>query len=231
MSEKGEIPETVTVNLSKNTAWSLGNEIELSTTEEGEAITFEQSETCDTTDEEDETADETTKEDENGTTNRVIIQPNINESDTESLAKVKLENNDNGEDTSTVISTISDAISEARKLRTMDINDWLTDERAQEVIEKTNAVLEQEQDRYVKQESIRRICDTIGAAQEGLDLAFAAGTLSTTACIAREDSVRYKGRLSNEDAKKAMLVAREEGCLPSSGITTLKAPNYGISLI
>ena len=32
--EKGEIPETVTVNLSKNTAWSLGNEIELSTTEE-----------------------------------------------------------------------------------------------------------------------------------------------------------------------------------------------------
>ena len=46
--EKGEIPETVTVNLSKNTAWSLGNEIELSTTEEDEAITFEQGETCDT---------------------------------------------------------------------------------------------------------------------------------------------------------------------------------------
>ena len=105
--EKGEIPETVTVNLSKNTAWSLGNEIELSTTEEDEAITFEQGETCDTTDEEDETADETTKEDENGTTNRVIIQPNINESDTESLANVKLENNDNEEDTSTVNSDIN----------------------------------------------------------------------------------------------------------------------------
>ena len=46
--EKGEIPETVTVNLSKNTAWSLGNETEVSTTEEDEAITFEQGETCDT---------------------------------------------------------------------------------------------------------------------------------------------------------------------------------------
>ena len=101
--EKGEIPETVTVNLSKNTAWSLGNEIELSTTEEDEAITFEQSETCDTTDEEDETADETVKEEENGTKNRVKITPNINESDTESLAKVRLENNDNGEDTSTLL--------------------------------------------------------------------------------------------------------------------------------
>ena len=88
----------------------------------------------DTTDEEDETVDETVKEDENGTTNCVKITPNINETDTESLAKVRLENNDNGEDTSTVISTISDDISEVRGLRTMDINDWLTDERAQEVI-------------------------------------------------------------------------------------------------
>ena len=107
-----------------------------------------------------------------------------------------------------MISTISDDISEVRKLRTMDINDWLTDERAKEGIEKTNAVLEQEQDRYMKQESIRRICDTISTAQEGLDLAFAAGTLSTTACIAREDSVRYKERHFNEDAKKAMVDAK-----------------------
>ena len=52
--EKGVIPETVTVNLSRNTAWSLGTETELTTTEEDEAITFEQGETCDTTDEEDE---------------------------------------------------------------------------------------------------------------------------------------------------------------------------------
>ena len=128
----------------------------MTTTEENEAITFEQGETCETTDEEDETADETAIEDETGATNRVIIQPNINESDTESLAKIKLENNDNREDTSTVISTISDDISEVRRLRTMDINDWLTDERAQEVIEKTSTVLEQEEDIHAKQDSISR---------------------------------------------------------------------------
>ena len=90
----------------------------------------------------------------------------------------------------------------------MNNNDWLTDERAQEVVEKTHALLEQESDRYVKQEGIRRICDTISTAQEGLDLAFAAGTLSTPACNAREDSVRYKERYSNEDAKKAMIDAK-----------------------
>ena len=44
--EKGTIPETVTVNLSRNTAWSLGEEIELDTTEEDEAFVFEQGEKC-----------------------------------------------------------------------------------------------------------------------------------------------------------------------------------------
>ena len=36
-----------------------------------------------------------------------------------------------------------------------------------------------------------------------MDLAFAAGTLSTTAGVAREDSSRYIERCNNEDAKKA----------------------------
>ena len=40
--------------------------------------------------------------------------------------------------------------------------------------------------------------------REGLDLAFAAGTLATTACIAREDSVRYKEKYSKDEAAKAM---------------------------
>ena len=122
----------------------------------------------------------------------------------ESLARIKLENNDDREDASTVISTISDDVSEVRRLRTMDINEYLTDERAQEVIEKVSRVLEQEDDIHARQEILRRICDTIGAAQEGLDLAFAAGTLATTACIAREDSIRYKEKYSKDEVAKAM---------------------------
>ena len=55
--EKGTIPETLTVNLTRNTAWALGTEVELHTTEEDEAIMFEQSKICDTTDEEDEVAE------------------------------------------------------------------------------------------------------------------------------------------------------------------------------
>ena len=121
--EKGTIPETLTVNLSKNTAWSLGNEVELRTTEEDEAIMFEQSETCDTADEEDEVANESVKDDENGASGRIKITPNTNESDTESLEKVKLDNIDHEEDTSTIVSTISDDIGEVRRMRTMNVND------------------------------------------------------------------------------------------------------------
>ena len=68
--------------------------------------------------------------------------PSMNESDTESLKRIKIDNNDNGEDTSTAISTISDDISEVRRLRTTNVSDWLTDERAQEAVDKTQAVID-----------------------------------------------------------------------------------------
>ena len=41
----GTIPETVTVNLSKSTVWSLGTEVTVST-EEDEVIAFEEGESC-----------------------------------------------------------------------------------------------------------------------------------------------------------------------------------------
>ena len=63
----GAIPETLTVNLSKNTAWSLGKEVELRTTEENEAIMLEESDVCGTNDDDDETAgNKSVKDYENG---------------------------------------------------------------------------------------------------------------------------------------------------------------------
>ena len=126
--ELGTIPETLTVNLSKNTAWSLGNEVELQTTGEDEAIMLEPSDVCDTNDDDDETANKLVKDDVNGASGRTKITPNTNESDSESLAKVKLDNINHEDDSSTIISTISDDISEVRRSRTMNIEDWLTDE-------------------------------------------------------------------------------------------------------
>ena len=106
------IPESLTVNLSKNTAWSLGKEIELRTTEENEAIMLEESDICDTNDDEDETAgNKSVKDDENGESCRTKITPNTNESDSESLVNIKLSNINHEDDTSTITSMISDDVS------------------------------------------------------------------------------------------------------------------------
>ena len=69
---RGEIPATVTVNLSRSTVWSLGTET-LVTTEEDEVNAFEEGETCETSDETDETADETPADDETTTSNLLVI--------------------------------------------------------------------------------------------------------------------------------------------------------------
>ena len=173
-------------------------------TEENEVIAFEEGESCVTKDEIDETEGESPTDDETTPANLVVLEPSIHESDSESLARIKMENSDDKDDASTVISTISDDICEVRKLRTLDMSEYLTDERAQEIITEVSRLLEQEDDIHVKEEALRRIHDAIEAAQGGLDLAFAAGTLSTTACIAREDSARYKDRLSKEEITKAL---------------------------
>ena len=202
--DQGPLPETLTVNLSKNTAWSLGTEVELCTSKEDEAMTFEQSDVCGTIDDDDETTgSKSVKDDENGASCRTKITPCPNESDSDSLARIKLANINHEEDASTIISTISDDVSEVRRLRTLHINDWLTDERAQEIIDNVQTVVNQEATRNVRSEAVKVVCDTINTAQEGMDLAFAAGTLATTASVAREDSLRYIERYNNEDAKKA----------------------------
>ena len=80
--DEGPLPETLTVNLSKNTAWSLGTEVELQTSEEDEAITFEPGDACDTNEDDDETTGNTSvKNDETGASCRTKIAPCPTESD------------------------------------------------------------------------------------------------------------------------------------------------------
>ena len=114
------LPETLTVNLTKNTAWSLGTEVELPTLKEDEALRFEPGDfPCDNSEDDDETTGSiSVKDDENGASGRTKITPCTNESDSESLAKIRLANYNLEDDTSTVISTISDDVIEVRRLRT-----------------------------------------------------------------------------------------------------------------
>ena len=55
-----------------------------------------------------------------------------------------------------------------------------------------------------KANATARLREIISDAQHSMDLAFAAGTLATTANIARSDAVQYAEKLNDEDYKKAV---------------------------
>ena len=80
----------------------------------------------------------------------------------------------------------------------------MTDDRAQEVIRNVQLVVGREaKNRNVRSKAVNIVCNAINEAQQGMDLAFAAGTLATAAGVPREDSLRYAERCNNEDTKKA----------------------------
>ena len=91
-------------------------------------------------------------------------------------------------------------------LRISHTNDWLTDERVQDVIDNIQTVIRHRDD---KSDAVKMICNVMNEAQQGMDSAFAAGTLSTPAGIARSDSERYSERLNDEDTKTAINDARD----------------------
>ena len=118
--------------------------------------------------------------DEKGAASCVKTITNMNENDSESTRKVRVANDNPADDTSDNVSSVADDVSEVRRLRTLHINEWLTDEKVQAVRQGT---------RDSGANAIAAIRDTLNEAQQGKDLAFAAGTLATPAGIASEDSV------------------------------------------
>ena len=172
------LPETVVVNLKSNTTWSLGTEVVLDTSEENETLRVELSDIpIESEDIDNETTDGmSVKDDEKGASGRVKIMPNAIESDSESLAKVKLANNNPEDNTSDNMSSITDDGNEVRRLRSLHINEWLTDERVQEIMVNVQTVVKQGA-RNSKADAIVAIGDTLNGAQQGMDIAFTAETL------------------------------------------------------
>ena len=148
------------------------------------------------------------KDDEKGASSRTKITPDTNESETdsESLAKIRLANDILEDDASTEVSTISKDVNKVRMLRTSHPSDWLTDERAQEVIHNVQTVINREttKNEYDRSDAVKMFRNVISEAQHAMDLAFVAGTITTSTGIARSDSVQYTEKLNDEEAKTAI---------------------------
>ena len=67
----------------------------------------------------------------------------MNENDSESTRKVRVANDNPADDTSDNVSSVADDVSEVRRLRTLHINEWLTDEKVQEIMINVQAAFRQ----------------------------------------------------------------------------------------
>ena len=91
-------------------------------------------------------------------------------------------------------------------MRTMNVNEWLTNEKVQDILERIQAVTKK--GRNSGAEATRAIGDTINDAQMGMDQAFIAGTLATPAGVARKDSLEHAQEISDKDVSLAAAKAR-----------------------
>ena len=108
-----------------------------------------------------------------------------------------------GDDASTDFSEISDDEDQTgitiRSLRTGNSDDWLSDEKAEEVTYKVRKVINGKTatDKKEKAEAFGKLQEVVTDEQYSLDLAFAAGTLAATKNTARTVAVRYAEKLQD----------------------------------
>ena len=88
----------------------------------------------------------------------------------------------------------------------MHINEWLTNEKVQDIMERIQAATKQ--GKNTGAEAIVAIGDALNDAQLGMELAFTAGMLATPAGVARDDSSRYAQGMSVENSKLAAVKAK-----------------------
>ena len=152
-----------------------------------------------------------------GASGRVRILPDAtnNETDTESMNNIRMVNDRLEDEASTDFSEISEDETQTsntiRSLRTSHPDYWITDEKASHVLHKLQKVINGNtaNNQSEKANATARLQEVVTDAQYALDLALAAGTLATTAGIARPVSVQYSEELQDgayketiEDAKR-----------------------------
>ena len=104
------------------------------------------------------------------------------------------------------MSTISDDANQVRILRTANPSDWLTDEKAIQILHNVQIVINGDttKSKDHRSNAVNMFRDVISEAQHAMDLAFIAGTITTSTGVARSDAVQYAEKLNDEEAKTAI---------------------------
>ena len=97
-----------------------------------------------------------------------------------------------------------------RKLRTAHPDEWLSDEKAEEIVHMVKRVIngKTDTDKKEKADAFEKLKEVVTDTQYSQDLAFAAGTLATKNGTARTDAVRYAEKLQDCEYRDTLEGAR-----------------------
>ena len=183
-----KLPKTMIVDLSRKQTWALGTEVTLDTNGESEAFEVDMDKIPKIVECFDD--DTTDIQEEKGTAGGIPIKGISDNEKNQEIHNTEYSTGSPADDTSDDESLFDeDEDGQARRLRTMNINEWLTNEKVQDILDRVQAVTKT--GRNCGNEITRAIGDTINDAQMGMDQAFIAGTLATPANIARKDSLEH----------------------------------------
>ena len=193
------------IHLSWKQTWALGTEVTLDTNGESEAFEVDMDKIPKIVECFDD--DTTDIQEEKGAAGGIPIMgisDNGKNQETNDTEYSKVSSADDTSDDESLIDEDEDG--QARRLRTMNINEWLTNEKVQDILDRVQAVTKT--GRNCGNEITRAIVDTINDAQMGMDQAFIAGTLATPANVARKDSLEHSQAISEKEASLAAVKAR-----------------------
>ena len=200
-----KLPKTMIVDLSRKQTWALGTEVTLDTNGESEAFEVDMDKIPKIVECFDD--DTTDIQEEKGAAGGIPIMgisDNGKNQETNDTEYSKVSSADDTSDDESLIDEDEDG--QARRLRTMNINEWLTNEKVQDILDRVQAVTKT--GRNCRNEITRAIGDTINDAQMGMDQAFIAGTLATPANVARKDSLEHSQTISEKEVSLAAVKAR-----------------------
>ena len=89
---------------------------------------------------------------------------------------------------------------EARRQRNLNISEWLTDARVNDILERIQLASQANKNR--SNEIARTVGEALGNAQMGMDQAFIAGALAAYGGVARKDSADYSRQISQQQKPK-----------------------------
>ena len=189
----------MTVDLNRRQTWTLGTEVTLDTNGENEVFEVDMDqipkviEYCD-----DDTED---TQEEKGATGGVPVMnlsDNKRNQNAQIIESVKNSPTDETSDDESLCD--EEEVGDARRLRNLNINEWLTDVKVNDILERVQSASQINRNR--SNEIARTVGDAINNAQMGMDQAFIAGVLAAHAGVARKDSIEHSQRIPKKDVLK-----------------------------